>query len=93
MADYRDIKDKNGMDAYFYVRFLRMIVRILVPIWLISWLILLPTTSVGTTVGAHSGLDRFIFGNVAPDSEDRAVRFRCLCRIVSKRHDPLYQTH
>lgn len=71
MADYRDIKDKNGMDAYFYVRFLRMIVRILVPIWLISWLILLPTTSVGTTVGAHSGLDRFIFGNVAPDKQSR----------------------
>ncbi|RPD56035.1 DUF221-domain-containing protein [Lentinus tigrinus ALCF2SS1-6] len=71
MSDYREIRDKNGMDAYFYVRFLRMIVRILLPIWLISWLVLLPVTSVGTTVGEHNGLDRFIFGNVAPDKQGR----------------------
>ena len=71
MSDYREIRSKNGMDAYFFVRFLRMMVRILVPIWAITWLILLPVTSVGTSVGRHDGLDRFIFGNVAPDKQNR----------------------
>ena len=59
------------MDAYFFVRFLRMMVRILVPIWALSWVILLPVTSVNTTVGGHSGLDRFILGNVASDKQNR----------------------
>ncbi|KAI0720717.1 DUF221-domain-containing protein [Cerioporus squamosus] len=71
MADYHEIREKNGMDAYFFVRFLRMIVRILLPIWLLSWIVLLPVTSVGTSVSQHSGLDRFIFGNVAPDKQTR----------------------
>lgn len=70
-ADYRKIKEVNGMDAYFFVRFLRMLVRIFFPIWLISWVILLPTTSVSTGVSSHSGLDRFTFGNVATDAESR----------------------
>ncbi|EPQ52218.1 DUF221-domain-containing protein [Gloeophyllum trabeum ATCC 11539] len=70
-ADYTDIQRVNGMDAYFFVRFLRMIVRILFPIWLVSWVILLPITSVGTHVDNHSGLDNFIFGNVAPNVQSR----------------------
>ncbi|THH28353.1 hypothetical protein EUX98_g5835 [Antrodiella citrinella] len=70
-ADYEGIKDANGLDAYFFVNFLRMIARILLPIWLISWLILLPLTSANTSVANHTGLDRFIFGNVAPDKQNR----------------------
>lgn len=71
MADHRDIKTKNGMDAFFFVRFLRMIVRILLPIWLVSWAVLLPITSVHTSVSNHTGLDLFIFGNVAPNKQGR----------------------
>ena len=59
------------MDAYFFVRFLRMIGRILLPIWVFSWLILLPITSVGTNTSNHTGLDKFIFGNVAPNKQGR----------------------
>ena len=59
------------MDAYFFVRFLRMMVRMLLPIWLLSWVVLLPVTSVNTSVAGHMGLDMFIFGNVAPDKQDR----------------------
>ncbi|TFK49099.1 DUF221-domain-containing protein [Heliocybe sulcata] len=70
-ADYHDIQRTNGTDAYFFVRFLRMIVRIFLPIWLISWVILMPITSVGTHVGNHSGLDEFVFGNVAPNVQSR----------------------
>ncbi|KAI0764620.1 DUF221-domain-containing protein [Trametes elegans] len=59
------------MDAYFFVRFLRMMVRILVPIWLISWLVLLPITSVRHDDGGHTGLDRFTFGNVPSNQQTR----------------------
>ena len=70
-ADYTKIKDINGLDCYFFVRFLRMMVRIMLPIWLISWAVLLPVTSVHTTVSSHTGLDKFIFGNVADTRQDR----------------------
>ena len=63
-ADYRKIKNINGLDCYFFVRFLRMMVRVMLPIWLLSWAILLPLTSVNTNVPGHSGLDKFIFVNI-----------------------------
>ncbi|KAM5533374.1 hypothetical protein V8D89_012924 [Ganoderma adspersum] len=46
-------------------------VRILIPIWLLSWIVLLPVTSVNTAVAGHTGLDMFILGNVAPDKQVR----------------------
>lgn len=70
-ADYRKIKNINGLDCYFYLRFLRMMVRVLLPIWLISWAVLLPLTSVNTGVPGHSGLDKFIFGNIAATEQTR----------------------
>jgi hypothetical protein len=70
-ADYVKIKDINGLDCYFFIRFLRMMVRIMLPIWLVSWAVLLPVTSVHTTVSGHSGLDLFIFGNVAANRQPR----------------------
>ncbi|KAF8962613.1 hypothetical protein BDZ97DRAFT_1824617 [Flammula alnicola] len=70
-GDYRAIIAANGLDAYFFVRFLRLMAIILVPIWLISWAVLLPVTSVGTSVAGLSGLDKFTFGNVAPDKQKR----------------------
>ncbi|KAI0250626.1 hypothetical protein BJV78DRAFT_1283057 [Lactifluus subvellereus] len=70
-VDYRRIKNINGLDCYFFVRFLRMMVRVMLPIWLTSWAVLLPLTSVNTGVAGHSGLDKFIFGNVAPTQQSR----------------------
>jgi hypothetical protein len=70
-SDYRKIKNINGLDCYFYVRFLRMMVRLMLPIWLISWAVLLPLTSVGTGVASGSGLDMFIFGNIGTTGQDR----------------------
>lgn len=46
-------------------------VKILLPIWLLSWVVLLPVTSVNTQVGQKKGLDRFIFGNVQSDKQAR----------------------
>ncbi|THH04381.1 hypothetical protein EW145_g5565, partial [Phellinidium pouzarii] len=72
-ADYSQILLQNGMDAYFFVRFLRMVVKILLPIWIISWIVLLPLTSVGTSAveKTSDGLDRFTFGNVGPAQQPR----------------------
>jgi hypothetical protein len=70
-ADYRDVQQVNGPDAYLFVRFLRMMIRILLPIWFISWIVLMPVTSVNTSVNNSTGLDRFIFGNVSSFDQDR----------------------
>ena len=47
-ADLDKIKDINGLDCYVFVRFLRMMVRVLLPIWIISWAVLIPLSSVDT---------------------------------------------
>jgi hypothetical protein len=70
-SDYRKIKNINGLDSYFFVRFLRMMVRLMLPIWLVSWAVLLPLTSVNTSVAGDSGLDMFIFGNIGTTDQDR----------------------
>ncbi|KAF8155669.1 hypothetical protein B0H34DRAFT_751686 [Crassisporium funariophilum] len=70
-ADYRAIISANGLDAYFFVRFLRVMATTLLPIWFISWAVLLPLTAVNTSVPGKSGLDIFTFGNVSPDKQVR----------------------
>jgi hypothetical protein len=58
------------VDPYVFVRFLFMMVKAFVPIWLVSWLILFPVNSVGTS-NNKEGLDRFTYGNVAPNRQSR----------------------
>lgn len=70
-SDWRATKHHNGMDAYFFIKYLRMMVRVFLPIWLLSWLVLFPVTSVNTHVGNLDGLDTLTFGNVAPDRQLR----------------------
>jgi hypothetical protein len=65
MSDPKEILHKNGVDPYIFVRFLRMLAMAFVPIWVLSWVILMPVNSVGTTVDDMNGLDRFQFGNIA----------------------------
>ncbi|KAG5646753.1 hypothetical protein DXG03_002435 [Asterophora parasitica] len=48
-----------------------MMARIFLPIWIVSWAVLLPVTSVNTRVGRNSGLDIFVFGNISPDKQSR----------------------
>ncbi|WRT66942.1 uncharacterized protein IL334_003907 [Kwoniella shivajii] len=71
MADPEEILHKNGVDPYVFVRFLIMMSKAMIPIWLLSWLILLPVDSAKSTVGQKDGLDRFTFGNVAKDKQSR----------------------
>jgi calcium permeable stress-gated cation channel len=69
-ADHNDIRHQNGMDAFFFVQFLRMMARIFLPIWIISWAVLMPVTDAGKTNGL-TGLDQFTFGNVSTDQQAR----------------------
>jgi len=94
-ADYRAIKDINGMDSYFFVRFLRMLVRVLLPIWLLSWVVLLPITSVDTHVSNNSGLDKFSFGNVAKNKQNRYAAHVLLTWIFTSTylHFDVVRTH
>jgi hypothetical protein len=84
-ADFDKIKDINGLDCYFYVRFLRMMVRVMLPIWLISWAVLLPLTSIHTRAASHSGLDLLIFGNIATNKEDRYVGHLLLAWVFTSK--------
>ena len=70
-ADIEDIKRVNGLDAYFFVRFLRMMALMFLPIWFITWAVLLPVTTVNTHVPGLSGLDRLTFGNVENTKHSR----------------------
>ena len=72
-SDPKLVLQNNGADAYCYLLFLRMIIKILLPIWPISWIVLMPVNSVGTSVPGNQGLNRFTFGNIAPDKQIRYV--------------------
>ncbi|KXN81695.1 hypothetical protein AN958_03942, partial [Leucoagaricus sp. SymC.cos] len=64
-ADHHTIRRVNGMDAYSFVCFLRMMVKIFLPIWIISWVVLFPIDIVGIPrVSDKDNLDRLTYGNV-----------------------------
>lgn len=48
-----------------------MMVRVLLPIWLLSWAVLLPLSAVHSDVVNHSGLDKLTFGNIARNRQAR----------------------
>lgn len=70
-ADFRAIRYANGMDAYCFVRFLRMMVKVFLPIWIISWIVLFPTTTVNMSPTAQDNLNKLTYGNVSPDQSKR----------------------
>jgi hypothetical protein len=72
-SDPKLVLQNNGADAYCYLLFLRMVIKILLPIWPLSWIILMPVNSVNTSVEGNQGLNKFTFGNIAPDKQIRYV--------------------
>ncbi|ODN73491.1 hypothetical protein L202_07996 [Cryptococcus amylolentus CBS 6039] len=70
-ASPEEVLEKNGVDPYVYLRFLIMMVKIMVPIWALSWAILLPADAVKSQVNGKTGLDKLTFGNVASTKQDR----------------------
>ncbi|KAF9787955.1 DUF221-domain-containing protein [Thelephora terrestris] len=82
-ADIEDIKRVNGLDAYFFVRFLRMMALMFLPIWFITWAVLIPVTTVNTQVPGLSGLDRLTFGNVESTKQRRYAAHLILAWILT----------
>lgn len=60
-----------GLDAYFYLRYLRMLLKIFGPAALIFIPILLPINKVGITGSDQRGLDQFAWQNITPSHTDR----------------------
>jgi len=67
-----------------------MMSKAFVPIWLVSWLVLFPITSVGTSNNKQQ-LDRFTYGNVSPSQQSRLwahliLDYVFICKSSQKRH-------
>ncbi|EJD53507.1 DUF221-domain-containing protein [Auricularia subglabra TFB-10046 SS5] len=61
------VAEVNGVDAYFFVRFIRAMVLLLVPAWLLTWVILMPVSAAAPTTG-QIGLNIFTIGNVGVEN-------------------------
>ncbi|KDQ59601.1 hypothetical protein JAAARDRAFT_153575 [Jaapia argillacea MUCL 33604] len=61
----RDIIHKNGLDAYMFLRYLRLVLIIFTVFWILTWASLLAVDYVGITGTSNDGLTRFEWGNVA----------------------------
>ena len=48
-----------------------MMALMFLPIWFVTWAVLIPVTVVNTHAPGLSGLDRFTFGNVENTKQDR----------------------
>jgi hypothetical protein len=68
MSPPKDIIRKNGLDAYMFLRFLKMLIRIFAVFTLLTWLIILPLDATAKD-GAVSGLERFSWGNITSSGD------------------------
>ena len=60
-----------------------MMVRVMLPIWLVSWAVLLPLNSVKTSVSGFSeGLYRFTFGNINASKGHNRYRYIALLVLI-----------
>ncbi|KAL4400225.1 phosphate metabolism protein 7 [Malassezia pachydermatis] len=63
----------NGLDAYTFIMFLTLMIRIFVPIWIISWIVLMPLYA--ANVPNHgTGFFLFTFSNVINTSKQQQKR-------------------
>ena len=69
-ADIDEVKEQNGVDAYMFMRFLRMMLWIFGAVWIVSWAVLMPVDSVDSGSG-QTGLDMFTFGNIGQQKQER----------------------
>lgn len=76
----------NGLDSYFFVRFLRMMVRVMLPIWLISWAVLLPLMSINISDSFDEVLHKFNVGNMdGTDNRNRYIGLLVLTWIFTSK--------
>ncbi|GAA5981751.1 hypothetical protein JCM10908_004590 [Rhodotorula pacifica] len=78
----RTILQRNGLDAYIFVRFLFLMLEIFFPFWVVTWIILLPVDAAGSR-GTNTGLTRFTFGNVGESEQPRYAAHLILCWLLT----------
>lgn len=71
----------NGLDSYLFIWFLVLMLRIFVPIWIVSWIVLMPLYAAnlpvkqnGDKYGRGEGFNMFIFGNVVEQPPSQQTR-------------------
>ncbi|KAK8858828.1 hypothetical protein IAR55_003058 [Kwoniella newhampshirensis] len=69
----KDVIVSNGLDAYFYVRFLKVFgLQMLVPYVFLTFVICIPLSAAKPNAG-QTGLNILTFGNVAPNMQNRHI--------------------
>ncbi|KAF1992441.1 DUF221-domain-containing protein [Aulographum hederae CBS 113979] len=63
--------NRCGLDAYLFLRYLRMLLKIFVPLAIVILPILLPLNKIGPNVPGISGMDEYGMQNVSPDRTSR----------------------
>ncbi|BGP07894.1 phosphate metabolism protein 7 [Rhodotorula toruloides] len=76
------ILQKNGLDAYIFVRFLFLMMEIFAPFMVVTWVILLPVDAAGSR-GTNTGITRFTFGNVGLSQQPRYAAHLILVWILT----------
>ncbi|KAI5480450.1 AMP deaminase [Pseudohyphozyma bogoriensis] len=69
-ADASQIIQKNGLDAYVFVRFLWLMVEIFVPFMVLTWIVIMPVDAAASK-GTSTGIEMFTFGNVGLSESPR----------------------
>ncbi|CUA72941.1 Phosphate metabolism protein 7 [Saccharomyces cerevisiae S288c] [Rhizoctonia solani] len=82
-APTEDIIRKNGLDAYLFLRFLRLMILIFGVFTLISWPILLPVNSINMPGGGSDGLVRLSWSNITEDQHNRYIAHVILVYIMT----------
>ncbi|GAA5911541.1 uncharacterized protein JCM6883_005788 [Sporobolomyces salmoneus] len=81
-ADAKQLIQKNGLDAYVFVRFLFLMMEIFAPFMAVTWIILLPVDAANSR-GTNTGINRFTFGNVGLSAQPRYAAHLILCWILT----------
>ncbi|KAL5631731.1 hypothetical protein ACGC1H_007289 [Rhizoctonia solani] len=82
-APAEDIIRKNGLDAYLFIRFLRLMIMIFGAFTLISWPILLPINSINMPGGGKDGLVRLSWSNITEGEHKRYIAHVILVYIMT----------
>ncbi|KAF8606373.1 DUF221-domain-containing protein [Ceratobasidium sp. AG-I] len=72
-APSEDIIRKNGLDAYLFIRFLRLMIIIFGVFTLISWPVLLPIDAANIPAEGKDGLAKLSWGNIISSQSNRKV--------------------
>jgi len=64
------IMERQGLDAYMFIRFLWMMIKIFVPIWALTWIVLMPVYGANSG-GTNSGLNHFTFSNIGKTAQQQ----------------------